>query len=124
MCNLNRELSVKRTQEGFTLVEVVVAAVLFTATVAGIYAAFGSLSDINQAQNINNNKMVFGQRFFDRRYAAMGTDSWGGGGAQPLAVCGDTVIPADPNFSGYGGTYTISAHTSGARQLTLTINTP
>ena len=110
-------------QKAFSLVEVMVAAVVFMVSVAGIYAAVGSMSKTTVAQSADDIKgSLYGQRFLESLRAEVGTSTWSSG-VSPLFPGTGKTMPTYAEFPGYSGTYDV-VDLNGVRKVTLNITTP
>lgn len=106
---------------GFTLVEVVVAAVIFTIAVTGVFASLASL----KKPVVTNDKALeaayCGQQFLEGLRAAVDARDWSTGKLAPAV--GVTGSPCVINGTTYTVTYTITA-VGNARKATVTVSWP
>ncbi|MBF0595312.1 MAG: type II secretion system protein [Candidatus Omnitrophica bacterium] len=112
-------------RKGFSLLEVVVGAVIFSISIAVIYAATGSISKQPVVQTTDTTiAALYGQSFLDSMRTEVNAAKWSGS-TSPLTVGSSRAIPAgySTNFPGFSGTYIVE-DVSGIRKVTLTITTP
>ena len=91
-------------KRAFSLVEVIVSAVIFTVTLAGVFGAVRSMANHPVSQVTTDVQAVlYGQKFLQVLRGQVAVGGWSAPSYNP----GSHDIPPDGNFVGYNGTYTI-----------------
>lgn len=120
-----KNMNLKMNNAGFSLVEVIVASVIFSIAVVGIYASLSSVKE--QSQNISEVALgaaLCAQQFLESKRAAVDMRDWGSGGQ--LAVTGSAQNAADctqttgATATTYHLTYLIT-DAGNARKATVTV---
>ncbi len=110
-------------KSAFSLVEVIVAAVVFTLSAAAIFGALRSLAQRRVSDSSTDVRGVaYGQVFLESLRNEVYANRWGDA-ASPLKPGGPYNMPTYAEFPGYNGTYTV-VDDSGSRKVTANINTP
>jgi type II secretory pathway pseudopilin PulG len=105
------------SRRAFSMVEVIVAAILFAVASASI---FGTISHTDQTA-VSNSRVrgaLLGRKVLDRLSKAVTTENWTTG----LLTVGSHTWPADADFPGYVVTYEVTSDASGARKVVLSID--
>lgn len=114
------------TAKGFSLVEVMIASLIFSVAVIGIYASLASIKE--KSLNITDKGLgaaLCAQRFLESRRAAVDMRDWNGAGSL-LAVTAGAQNGGVCNQSGVNYTlqYQIAAAGSHARKATVVVTWP
>lgn len=112
----------RERSKAFSLLEVMVAAVVFTLFVAGVFSSIKALNNPLTTTDKQSKGVQYGKRFLESLSKEVRADTWDIAGSNNLTI-GTRAIPADPDFPGFSGNYTVSSQ-SGARKVILTIATP
>ena len=67
----------KNTQTGFTMVEVIISALVFALAAAGIFATVSSLTHPSQESQEDVTAAFVGKKIFDNWRSQVSTDNWG-----------------------------------------------
>ena len=108
-------------KKAFSLIEVLVASVIFMVSVAGILSSVRSVSNKSVIQSTMEDVkgVLYGQKFLDSLRQEVSSSQWDAGSLVP----GTYPVPADAGFPGYTGTYTVT-ELGGVREIVLTICDP
>jgi prepilin-type N-terminal cleavage/methylation domain-containing protein len=114
------------TSKGFSLVEVMVASLIFSIAVIGIYASLATVKE--QSLNISDKGLgaaLCAQQFLESRRAAVDMRDWNAAGSL-LAITGGLQNGAVCNQSGVNYTvqYQIAAAGGNARKATVIVTWP
>lgn len=120
-------MHILRRYNGFSLVEVMVAAIIFSIAVVGIYASLHNVK--KQSQDVSDKGLIgalCGQKFLEDRRAAVDMRDWASGGQLAPGTYTSTPDPyCTVNGIAYTITYTIENDATGfARKATVTVTWP
>lgn len=111
--------------KGFSLVEVMVAAVIFTIAVAGVFASLASSRKPTVDTDTSLRGALCGQQILEKFRAKVDWRDWSSGS---LVVSGTpyvlsaAALAALPACSGYGASYVVSNGGNGARKVKVTVS--
>ena len=111
-------LKYNRSRNAFSMVEVIVAAVLFAVASAGIFATI-SYTNRSIESNTRVRASVFSKKILDQLNREVSAATWNTGG---LSV-GNHNVAADPDFTGCTASYVVS-NVSSTRKVVLTVDCP
>ncbi|MBF0386672.1 MAG: hypothetical protein HQL20_02315 [Candidatus Omnitrophica bacterium] len=104
------------------MVEVIVAAVIFTVSIACIFGAVRSLAQQPVSKSAEDTRCVqYGQRFLASLRNEVDAGTWGAG---PIALGNGQPLPVDLDFPGCSGTYNVVSDANGSRRVILNIAWP
>lgn len=108
----------------FSLIEVIVAAVVFAVSLACIFGAVRSTANRPVAQNVTDVRgALYGQAFLDSLRSEVTANCWNDSTSSLADPKTDATIPFNPSFPGYSGIYNVE-DVNGARKVSLRITTP
>jgi type II secretory pathway pseudopilin PulG len=114
-----------RRADGFTLVEIIVAAVLLMTSVVSVMSAVGNIAG-RPVKNAGESVGVqYARNFLNSLRSSDNHTGWNNL-AGALAIAANKPIPAGfaANFPGCSGRYTVSSDVSGARRVVVTVSCP
>ena len=101
----------------FSLVEVMVASVIFAMAATGIFATI-NLTNQSSGSDSRVKAALFGKKILDGLSREVSPDGWAEDGKLSL---GEHQVSEDPDFSGYAARYTVFSDTTGARKVTVNV---
>ena len=105
----------------FSMVEVIVAAVVFTVAAVGVLAAISRARHPVGDADHRLQAAAYGKQILDRLRADISVDSWSGDDWQGGAK-NPHWLPADSNFLGYNAHYNVTDDALGGKQISLNIS--
>lgn len=109
-------------KRAFSLLEVVMAALIFTTSTVGIFATVQVISNRLVADNVALMKILYAQYVLDSMRQNVTSVTWSSGAS--LSVETGKSLPATSFYPGYAGTYDIVSDSSGARKIVISVTTP
>ena len=122
--NLDRHLMrpYLKKKTGFSITEVIMAAVVFSVTAVGIISTVSVLKKPAVGWDRKLVGTYYGQQILEDLRAKVDQSNWADA-SSPLAVGNHTVASYTAgNGTAYDATYTVTELPSGAREVTLTVN--
>lgn len=111
-------------KSAFSLVEIIVSAVIFTLTVAGVFSAIRSLAKHPVSQSAKDVMAVqYGQRFLDSLRMEVISNNWVTPSGKLAPVTNAPMDVYATEFPGFTGFYNVIDQ-NGARSVTLNIIPP
>jgi len=112
-----------RDQQAFSLVEVLVGAVLMTVSATAIFAAVGSVTSRSPGKPKEFVALSVGQRLLNNLSSLVNHMDWNDG-SSPLAITGSAVTGNFAEYSTYNYSYIVTADVAGSRKVTLSVDVP
>jgi len=109
------------TKSGFTLVEVVVAVLVFSLSIAGLLSVLANLNR-PAAESFEEVQAIYaGKEFLENLRQAVDASTWDDSGSA-LAPAVHTTSASSPSGMAFNAVYNVTSDTSGGRWVDLNIN--
>ena len=106
----------KISSAAYTMVEVMVAAVLFLVAATGVLATIVQTRKPAMDSNGRVRAAMYAEKVLGEMHSDIGANTW----SSASWTAGTHTLPADAEFSGYNGTYTVT-DVGGGKQVSFNI---
>ena len=113
-----------KNAHGFSLVEAMVASVIFSIAVVGVFSSLAAIKNPVKNSDKSLAAAFCGQQVLENLRASVSADTWSQGTSKLKIANGMTVTPLPSACSGFTVTYDVTDAGNGARKVQLNVTYP